>query len=49
MNFRSAYVTSSLVISVKVTGEFKSLVDPTGEAGIKVLAEIIRTVSVIGR
>lgn len=34
-NLRSAYVTSSLVISGKVTGEFKSLVAPTGETGIR--------------
>lgn len=30
MNLRSAYVTSSLVISGKVSGEFKSVVAPTG-------------------
>lgn len=35
VNLRSAYVTSSLAISGKVTGEFKNLVAPTGETGTR--------------
>lgn len=44
MNLRSAYVTSA-VISDKVTGEFKTLVDPTGETGIRFWMESNDSVS----